>query len=69
MFVLAGLLTEHPEEEVSRFQGDVLKGLSVVHERAWKAMKSMVKALWPSDAPPESMEGFVNLFKDAQHRF
>ena len=32
-------------------------------------MKCMVKALWPSDAPPESMEGLVDLLKGARHRF
>ena len=63
--VAAGLLTGRLEEEVSGFQGDVLKELSVVHARARKAMKSTVKALWPSDTPPESMEGLVNLFKGA----
>ena len=41
-----------------------------MHEQARKAMKSMVKALWSSDAPPpESMEGLVNLFKGTRHRF
>ena len=47
----------------------MLKELSVVHEWARKAMKSMVKALCPSDTPPESMEGLANLFKGARHRF
>ena len=32
-------------------------------------MKSMIKALWTSDAPPESMEDLANLFKGARHRF
>ena len=32
-------------------------------------MKNMAKALWPSDAPPESMEGLANLFKGARRRF
>ena len=41
----------------------------MVHERAQKAMISMAKALWPSDAPPESMEGLANLFKGARCRF
>ena len=36
-----------------------------MHARARKAMRSMVKALWPSDTPPESMEGLANLFKGA----
>ena len=67
--VATGLLTGRPEEEVSGFQGDVLKELSVVHARARKAMKSMVKALWPSDTPPESMEGLADLFKGARCRF
>ena len=43
--VLAGLLTGRHEEEVSGFRGDMLKELSIVHERAWKAMRSMAKAL------------------------
>ena len=29
----------------------------------------MVKALWPSDTPPESMEDLTNLFKGARRRF
>ena len=48
--VLAGLLTGRHEEEVFGFQGNVLKELLMVHERARKAMKSMVKALWPYDS-------------------
>ena len=46
-----------------------MKELSVVHERAWKAMKSMAKALWPSDTLPESMKGLASLFKGARRRF
>ena len=68
-FVVAGVLTGLPEEKVSGFQSDVLKELSVVHARARKSMRSMVKALWPSDTPPESMEGLANLFKGARRRF
>ena len=41
----------------------------MAHERPRKAIRSMAKALWPSDAPPESMEGLANLFKGAGHRF
>ena len=47
----------------------MLKELSVVHERARKAMRSMAKALWTSDAHPESMEGLANLFKGAWRCF
>ena len=68
-FFAADLLTGLPEEEVSRFQGDVLKELSAVHARAQKAMRSMGKVLWPSDTLPESMEGLANLFKGARRRF
>ena len=46
-----------------------MKELSVMHEQARKAMRSMEKALWPSDAPPENMEGLAYLFKGAQRRF
>ena len=67
--VAIGLLTGRREEEVSGFQGDVLKELSVVHARAQKSMKSMVKALWTSDTPPESMDGMTDLFKGARRRF
>ena len=63
--VVTGLLTGRPEEEVSGFQGDVLKELSVVNAWARKAMRSMAKALWPSDTPLESMEGLANMFKGA----
>ena len=68
-FVAAGMLIGRPKEEVSMFQGDMLMELSVVHDRARKAMRSMVKALWPCDTPPESVEGLANLFKGARHRF
>ena len=54
---------------MSGFQGDVLKEFSAVDARAGKAMRSMVKALSPSDTPPESMEGLANLFKGARRRF
>ena len=69
MLILAGLLTGRPKEEVSGLRCDVLKELSVVHERAWKAMKSMAKALCPSDTLPESMKGLASLFKGARRRF
>ena len=68
-FVAAGMLTGRPEEEVSGFQGDVLKELSAVHAQARKAMSSMVKALWPSDTPLESMEALANLFEGARRQF
>ena len=64
-----GMLTGRHEEEVSGMQNDVLKELTKLHERARKAMKNMAKALWPSDAPPESMEGLADLFKGARRRF
>ena len=41
----------------------------MVHVRARKAMKSMVKALRPTDTPIENMEGLANLFKGARCRF
>ena len=41
----------------------------MVHERVRKAMKYMAKALWPSDTPPESMEGLASMFKGTRHRF
>ena len=63
------MLTGRHEEEVSKLQSDVLKELSKLHERAQKAMKNMAEALWPSDAPPESMEGLADLFEGARHRF
>ena len=66
---MAGLLTGRPEGQVYGFQGDVLKEFSAVHARAQKAMRSMVKALWPSDTPPESMEDLANLFKGARRWF
>jgi hypothetical protein len=67
--VSVGVLTGRPEEEVSKFQGDLLQELSKVHERARKAMRNMAKALWPADSPPGSMEELVNLFKGARRRF
>ena len=67
--VLVGLLTGWPEGEVSGFQGDLLQELSKVHERARKAMRSMAKALWPSESPPGLMGELVELFKGAHLRF
>ena len=63
------MLTGRHEEEVSGLQSDVLRELSKLHKRARKAMKNMAKALWPSDAPLESMEGLTDLFKGAWRCF
>ena len=64
-----GMLTGRPKEEMPVLQSDILKELEKLHKHAWKAMKNMAKALWPSDVPPESMEGLADLFKGARHRF
>ena len=64
-----GMLTGRPEDEVVELQSNVLKELAKLHERAWKAMKNMAKALWPSDVPPESMVGLADLLKAARRRF
>ena len=61
--VIAGLLTNRPEEEVSGSSNDILQELSQLHEQAQQAMRSVAKALWPSDSPPGSMEKLVELFK------
>lgn len=63
------LLTGRPEEEASSFGGNLLKEMSVVHKRARKAMKSMFKALWSTETPPEGMAELANRFKGAQQRF
>ena len=47
----------------------MLKELSIVHERARKATRSIAKVLWPSNAPPESIDGLANLFKGARRHF
>ena len=66
--VVAGMLTGRPEEEVSRSSSDLLQGLSHLHEQARLAMRSVAKALWPSDSPPGSMEKLVELLKGARWR-
>ena len=66
--VIAGVLTNRPEEEVSGSSNDLLQGLSQLHEQARQAMRSVAKALWPSDSPPGSMEKLVELFKGARQR-
>ena len=66
--VIAGVLTNCPEEEVSRSSSDLLQGLLQLHEQARQAMQSVAKALWPSDSPPGSMEKLVELFKGARQR-
>ena len=65
----AGMLTGYPEEEVFSSQGDLLQELSQLHKRAWQAMRSIAKALWPSASPPGSMEELVKLFQGARQRF
>ena len=67
--VIAGMLTDRPEEEVSGSSSDLLQGLSQLHEQARQAMRSVAKALWPSASPPGSMEELVELFKGARRRF
>ena len=66
--MIAGMLTGRPEEEVSGSSSDLLQGLSQLHEQARKAVRSVAKALWPSESPPGSMEKLVELFKGAQRR-
>ena len=67
--LVLGLLTKHPEEEDNSFGGNLLKELSIMHERAQKVMKSMAKALWSTVTPPEGMAELVNRFKGARHHF
>ena len=62
------MLTGRPEEEVSGSSSDLLQRLSQLHEQARQAMRSVAKALWPSDSPPGSMEKLVELFKGARRR-
>jgi hypothetical protein len=64
--MIAGILTGRPEEEVSGSSSDLLQELSRVHEHARLAMRSVVKALWPSASPPGSMEELLELFKGAR---
>ena len=64
--MFAGILIGRPEEEVSGSASDLLQRLSQVHEHARLAMRSVVKALWPSASPPGSMEELVELFKGAR---
>ena len=64
--VIAGILMGRPEEEVSGSSSDLLQGLSQLHQQARQAMRSVAKALWPSDPPPGSMEELVELFKGAR---
>ena len=66
--MLAGMLMGRPEEEVSGSSSDLLQGLSQLHEQARQAMRSVAKALRPSDSPPGSMEKLVELFKGARRR-
>jgi hypothetical protein len=66
---MLGLLTGHPGEEVNSFGRDLLTELLVVHERARKAMKNMIKALWPTEAAPDDMAELANHFKGARRWF
>ena len=58
--LLSRLLTGRLKQEASSFGGNLLKELSIVHERARKAMRSMTKALWPNGTPPEGMAKLAN---------
>ena len=40
-----------------------------MHERPRKAMRSMIKALWPAEKPPEGMTELADRFKEARSRF
>ena len=64
-----GILTGRPEEEIGLFQGNLLKELSAIHERARRAMRSMTKALWPAETPLEGMSELADRFKGARCRF
>ena len=64
----AGMLTGHPQDEMSGSQGDLLQELSQLHERAQQAMRSIAKTLWPSASPPGGMAELVELFKGAHRR-
>ena len=66
--MFAGMLTGRLEEEMFGLSDDLLQGLSQMHEQARQAMRSVAKALWPSDSPPGSMEKLVELFKGARRR-
>lgn len=66
---MPGLLTGRPAKEVNSFGGNILKELSIVHERARRAMKSMAGALWPAETPPDCMAALANCFKGARRRF
>ena len=63
------LLTGRPAEEAGSFGRDLLKELSTVHERARRAMKSMLKALWLGEVAPEGMAELASCFKGARRRF
>ena len=64
-----GMLAGQPEAKMPVLQSDILKEPAKLHEHSRKPMKNMAKALWPSDVPPESMEGLADLFKGARHHF
>ena len=66
--MFAGMLAGRPEEETYGLSGDLLQGLSQMHEQARQAMRSVAKALWPSASPPGSMEELVELFKGVRRR-
>jgi hypothetical protein len=68
-FLVLGHLTRRPKEEMNSFGGNLLKELSIVHERARKAMKSLAKTLWLTETPPEGMAKLASRYKGARCRF
>ena len=68
-FLLAGMLTGRPEEEMPSSAGDLLQDLSQLHERARQVMQGIAQALWPSSFLPKGMGELVDMLQGARQHF
>ena len=66
IFLLAGMLTGRPEEEMPSSAGDLLQELSQMHERARQVMHGVAQALWPSSLLPNGMGELADLLQGAR---
>ena len=64
-----GMLTGRADEEMPECAGDLLPGLSQLHEQVRQVMQGIAQALWPSVSPPGGMGELIEKLKGAWRRF
>ena len=64
-----GMLTGRPAKEMPGSTGDLLPGLSQLHEHVRHVMQGIAQALCPSASPPGGMAELIEKLKGARRRF